>query len=895
MAVVKNLMVRAGADFSAIVKQSAKASAGMKSMSATAATVGKTMKMALGAAGIALSFRAIATAAKSAMEAYNQQAEAEAKLARVMKNTMGASAGEIQSIKDLCAEQQQLGVIGDEVQLAGAQELATYLEQSSTLKKLIPVMNDMVAQQYGYSASAESAANIATMLGKVMDGQTGALSRYGYKFDEAQAKILKYGTEEERAATLAEVVSASVGGMNQALAQTPTGRMQQLSNTLGDIKEQFGMAATTVATTFLPVLNRAASLLASIAALANRVAQAIANVFGKKISTGTAAVSAGAGGAADALDDMADSASGAGKAAKEAAKSVLGFDQLNKLTDQTSTSGGSGSSATGGSGGDFGGLADGEDEAAESATWLENALQRVKDLIASINFEPLRASVASVKEAFSGLADVIGGALSWAFDNVLAPLAHWTVEDALPAGLNLIANTISLVTAAIDAAKPHLEYLWEEFLQPAASWAGETFVNLLDRLSEIIGNLTSVLKGDTSFKEFLDTLTPLEKILGSVAVAAVLVFGGMSLVSSVFKKVNTAVSLVSTAFKLLTNPIGIAIIAIAAVVAAGIWLYQNWDTVKEKISGIWEKIKEKFAEGKEELQADIENIKEFFAGLGEKWEEIKAAIAEKWDAVKAKFAEGREELEADIENIKEFFSGLGEKWEETKKTIAEKITDLQSKFGILKTNIESKINAIKAFFQSLHDKWQEVKDNIAGKIDDLTGKFTDAKAKVDEFCSNVGQFFVDLWNTAAAPIQSVVDGISSIFEWAKTAVEQLNEFFAGVGAFFGSGGTMDQLAEANIQAGGGLWVGLNAAGGFPDVGQLFIAREAGPELVGTIGGQAAVANNDQIVEAVSAGVYAAVSNAMRNNSAGSQNIKLYLDGRELRTWMRNSERAGGFT
>ncbi len=55
------------------------------------------------------------------------QAEVEAKLANNMRNTMGARDEDIQSIKDLCAAQQQLGVIGDEVQQAGAQELATYL------------------------------------------------------------------------------------------------------------------------------------------------------------------------------------------------------------------------------------------------------------------------------------------------------------------------------------------------------------------------------------------------------------------------------------------------------------------------------------------------------------------------------------------------------------------------------------------------------------------------------------------------------------------------------------------------------------------------------------------------------------------------------------------------
>lgn len=61
---------------------------------------------------------------------------------------------------------------------------------------------------------------------------------------------------------------------------------------------------------------------------------------------------------------------------------------------------------------------------------------------------------------------------------------------------------------------------------------------------------------------------------------------------------------------------------------------------------------------------------------------------------------------------------------------------------------------------------------------------------------------------------------------------------------------------------------LYATGGFPDEGEMFIAREAGPELVGRIGGRTAVANNDQIVSSVSKGVYDAVTSAMRGGSGG---------------------------
>ena len=143
-----------------------------------------------------------------------------AKLTQAMRNTMDASDEMVGSVEGLIDAQERLGVIEKDAQLAGAQELATYLQLSDSLKTLIPVMNDMAAQQIGIGASGESVAQIAAMLGKVMEGQTEALSRYGYKFDEAQKQILKFGTESERAAVLAEVVTSSVGGMNEALRDT---------------------------------------------------------------------------------------------------------------------------------------------------------------------------------------------------------------------------------------------------------------------------------------------------------------------------------------------------------------------------------------------------------------------------------------------------------------------------------------------------------------------------------------------------------------------------------------------------------------------------------------------------------------------------------------------------
>jgi len=96
-----------------------------------------------------------------------------------------------------------------------------------------------------------------------------------------------------------------------------------------------------------------------------------------------------------------------------------------------------------------------------------------------------------------------------------------------------------------------------------------------------------------------------------------------------------------------------------------------------------------------------------------------------------------------------------------------------------------------------------------------------------------------------------------------------------------------------------------ADGGFPTIGQMFIAREAGPELVGSIGGRTAVANNDQIVESVSRGVFDAVRAALPGNSFSGKisplEIKLYLDGKQITAVVERTQKerglpllAGGF-
>lgn len=114
---------------------------------------------------------------KEYSDANRAQVEVETKLATVMKQRMNASDAEIQSIKDLASAQQALGVVGDEVQLAGIQQVATFLNQKSSIETLVPAMNNLLVQQKGLNATQGDAQQIGNLFGKAMQGQVDALKR----------------------------------------------------------------------------------------------------------------------------------------------------------------------------------------------------------------------------------------------------------------------------------------------------------------------------------------------------------------------------------------------------------------------------------------------------------------------------------------------------------------------------------------------------------------------------------------------------------------------------------------------------------------------------------------------------------------------------------------------
>ena len=131
-------------------------------------------------------------------------------------------------------------------------------------------------------------------------------------------------------------------------------------------------------------------------------------------------------------------------------------------------------------------------------------------------------------------------------------------------------------------------------------------------------------------------------------------------------------------------------------------------------------------------------------------------------------------------------------------------------------------------------------------------------------------------NPLTIGVSLVRNGWSSLTDW-------VNSFFGSGNS--GRGASITRRADGGLFS-GGVWhpVTAYAGGGSPASGQFFMAREAGPELVGTIGRHTAVMNNNQIVSSVSDGVYSAVLSAMsqtaRSNSTPME-LHVYVGGEKV--------------
>lgn len=242
-------------------------------------------RVALGFTGIAgaISLVGMKQFANESIELAQAQIEAETKLGNALSHVDAIASGGKKSVmqakKELvgyAGELQKVGVIGDEVTIAGMQQLATYGMNTKQIKALSKGMDDMLVKRYGLNATQENSVAVAKVLGKAMEGQYTALSKFGIVLSDAEKTQLNMLSDAERAEALAGMIEKRVGGINAEMANTDQGKIQQFQNAYGDMLESIGMK-------LLPIKAQLASIGTNILPTVQKYAEKALDILSKKI------------------------------------------------------------------------------------------------------------------------------------------------------------------------------------------------------------------------------------------------------------------------------------------------------------------------------------------------------------------------------------------------------------------------------------------------------------------------------------------------------------------------------------------------------------------------------------------------------------------------------------
>ena len=213
--------------------------------------------------------------------------------------------------------------------------------------------------------------------------------------------------------------------------------------------------------------------------------------------------------------------------------------------------------------------------------------------------------------------------------------------------------------------------------------------------------------------------------------------------------------------------------------------------------------------------------------------------------------------------------------------------------------------SVASFFSSL---WEDIKTVWNGVCNWFSETIIEpVKNAFDAACKAIGEFFSSLWLSirqgVANAMNGVISGIESAINWVIGGINSLisgfNDVVQWAADIIGEDwGGVTLVNEVHFQR---VTVPQYAEGGFPEQGQMFIAREAGAEMVGSIGRRTAVANNDQIVSGIAGGV--AEANEEQNALLREQNSLLrailekdsgvYLDGKNLTNSVEKYQRERG--
>ena len=574
----------------------------------------------------------------------------------------------------------------------------------------------------------------------------------------------------------------------------------QAGRSLTQLKGSLTQVKNSLAVAFAPIVTAIAPYVQTLVNLITTACNALAQFFGALTGQKTVTIAtSGLGDISTGAGSAASATNDANDAAKKYQKTLMGFDQINKLDDQSGSSG-SGGSGGGGAGG-VGGAA------GFSTTEIGNVYsgwaERIKEAWANADFTDIGAAVAD--KLNNALANIPWDKIRSTCNKVATSIGTFINGFVKEFDWGQLARTISYaLETAMDTVSTLIQTIdWAQIGRSVVKFiVGIDWAGLFKSASNLAG---SIVGGIAAF------------IAGAVEEAFVHIKeyftgkideAGGNVVLGFLNGIKDGIKSIGTWIK--TNIFDPFIEGFKK--AFGI---SSPSTVMKEQGGY---IMSGLLSG---LTGGLQSILEFFGGL--------------------------------VSSIAGFFKDpvgtikfVVDKGLETASGVWNSIQDSE----VVKTLKEKGKNII----DGVKSTWTSIKDGtalktLAGKITDT---FTSAKTKFDNLKTKTATVTLK----ASGKIDSNTKTISNLLNAKKSKTFTFSS---------GGGGKITLMAR---EMGGlfmnGHWKPVTAAanGGSFSEGQAFIARERGPEMVGTIGRHSAVVNNGQIVASIADGVYRAVVSAM---------------------------------
>lgn len=532
-----------------------------------------------------------------------------------------------------------------------------------------------------------------------------------------------------------------------------------------------------------------------------------------------------------------------------------------------------------------------------------------------LDFSPLLTSIHGLLKSLEPFTENIGSGLEWFYNNVLLPLASWTIENIIPAFLALLSAVIKLLNAVITTFKPLAKWLWDNFLQPIAEWTGGIIVSVINGIADALTSVSDwITEHQTLVQDFviivasIGTSLAIAGIINAVVTAFTAMGGIMGILVTIELGLQTITTVLAGAFTALLSPVILIPVLIGAVIAIGILLIKHWDEVKAIACGIWESIQE--------------TLYSFFDAWVAGWNSIKKTISKFFEWVSSKISYikeiGKNIINGLLEGITEFFDNP-KQWVKDH-IFTPFVNAFKNLFGIhspstvmaelggyivdgLCNEISDSISKVKEIFEKILSTIKSVFEFIG---DWFGEKFQLAWDGIKNAFSGVKGFFEDVWNGITGVFSHVTgwfkDKFSNAWEAVKNVFSKGGEVFTGItdgifdtfktivnGLIDGINWVISQPFDAINWALDGIR-DAEIAGWYPfewlpsiDTPQIpYLAQ--GTVVPANYGNFLAVlGDNKKETEVVSplSTIEQAVANAMKNNSVGVIHVHVDLDGREI--------------